>query len=128
MELRTDRLEEKLARMAALRAYTVKRLTAIPDLKLLSPAEGAPHILSVSLVGWPSQNIVNDLGSQGICVSAGSACHRGRPSHVIGALKLPKKVSGGAIRLSFGPETTEADIDACADALLRHHDTRMPML
>ena len=93
VELRTDRLEEKLARMAALRAYTVKRLTAIPDLKLLSPAEGAPHILSVSLVGWPSQNIVNDLGSQGICVSAGSACHRGRPSHVIGALKLPKKVS-----------------------------------
>ena len=128
VELRTDRLEEKLARMAALRAYTVKRLTAIPDLKLLSPAEGVPHILSVSLVGWPSQNIVNDLGSQGICVSAGSACHRGRPSHVIGALKLPKKVSGGAIRLSFGPETTEADIDACADALLRHHDTRMPML
>ena len=109
-------------------AVDMDRLAAIPDLTVLSPAEGAPHILSVSLVGWPSQNIVNDLGSQGICVSAGSACHRGRPSHVIGALKLPKKVSGGAIRLSFGPETTEADIDACADALLRHHDTRMPML
>ena len=122
------RLEEKLARMASLRACAVERLTAIPDLQVLSPVDGAPHILSVSLVGWPSQNIVNDLGSQGICVSAGSACHRGKPSHVVGALKLPKKVSGGVIRLSFGPETTQADIDACADALRRHHDTRMPML
>ena len=128
VELRTDRLEEKLSHMAALRAHALDRLAAIPDLTVLSPAEGAPHILSVSLVGWPSQNIVNDLGSQGICVSAGSACHQGRPSHVIGALKLPKKVSGGVIRLSFGPETTEADIDACADALRRHHDTRIPML
>ena len=128
VELRADRLEEKLARMASLRACAVERLTAIPDLQVLSPVDGAPHILSVSLVGWPSQNIVNDLGSQGICVSAGSACHRGKPSHVIGALKLPKKVSGGVIRLSFGPETTQADIDACADALRRHHDTRMPML
>jgi len=89
---------------------------------------GAPHILSASLVGWPSQNIVNDLGSQGVCISAGSACHQGKPSHVIAALKLSKKVSGGVIRLSFGPETDKGDIDACADALRRHHDTRMPML
>ncbi|MFR3921296.1 MAG: hypothetical protein ACLTYN_04240 [Dysosmobacter welbionis] len=47
---------------------------------------------------------------------------------MIAALKLPKKVSGGVIRLSFGPETDKGDIDACADALRRHHDTRMPML
>ena len=114
--------------MARIRDYAVERLTAIPDLKVLSAPGGAPHVLSVSLVGWPSQNIVNDLGQQGICVSAGSACHQGKPSHVIAALKLPKKVSGGVIRLSFGPETAAADIDACAEALQRHHDTRMPML
>ena len=128
VELRRENLDEKLRRMAAVRDYAVERLSAIPDLKVLSAPGGAPHVLSVSLVGWPSQNIVNDLGSQGICLSAGSACHQGKPSHVIAALKLPKKVSGGVIRLSFGPETTPADIDACAEALQRHHDTRMPML
>ena len=128
VELRTEHLDEILAHMADLRAYAVEKLGAIPDLKILGGGPAAPHILSVSLVGWPSQNIVTDLGSQGICISAGSACHRGRPSHVVAALKLPKKVSGGVIRLSFGPETTFADIDACADALRRHHDTRMPML
>ena len=127
-ELRLENLEDKLRHMARIRDYAVERLTAIPDLKVLSAPGGAPHVLSVSLVGWPSQNIVNDLGQQGICISAGSACHQGKPSHVIAALKLPKKVSGGVIRLSFGPETAAADIDACAEALQRHHDTRMPML
>ena len=127
VELRTEGLEDKLRQMAEIKTYAVEQLSAIPDLVFVGRSD-APHILSVSLVGWPSQNIVNDLGSQGICISAGSACHQGKPSHVIAALKLSKKVSGGVIRLSFGPETDKGDIDACADALRRHHDTRMPML
>lgn len=127
VELRTEGLAEKLAHMAAVKAHAVEALSAIPDLKIIG-AGAAPHILSVSLAGWPSQNIVNDLSAQGICVSAGSACHQGRPSHVVAALKLPKRVAGGVIRLSFGPETSTADIDACAEALRRHHDSRMPML
>ena len=127
VELRCDGLAEKLRHMELLKAYAVERLASIPDLKILSTG-GAPHILPVSLEGWPSQNIVNDLGSQDIFISAGSACHRGKPSHVVAALGLPKKVAGGAVRLSLGPETTTAEIDACADALRVHHDTRMPML
>ena len=127
VELRRDGLAEKLRHMELLKAYAVERLASIPDLKILSTG-GAPHILPVSLEGLPSQNIVNDLGSQDIFISAGSACHRGKPSHVVAALGLPKKVAGGAVRLSFGPETTTAEIDACADALRVHHDTRMPML
>ena len=127
VELRTEGLADKLARMAELKAYAAERLTAIPDLTVISDGT-APHILAVSLAGWPSQNIVNDLSAQGICISAGSACHQGKPSHVVAALKLPKRVAGGVIRLSFGPETREADIDACAEALRKHHDTRMPML
>jgi len=127
VELRMDHLPEKLAHMAAVKAHAVETLSAIPDLMIVGGGT-APHILSVSLVGWPSQNIVTDLSAQGICVSAGSACHQGKASHVVAALKLPKKAAGGVIRLSFGPETTEADIDACAEALKKHHDTRMPML
>ena len=130
VELRMQRPEpfqETVARMAQLKAYALEQLSAIPDLQPIGNGE-APHILSVSLVGWPSQNIVNDLGSQGICISAGSACHQGKPSHVIATLKLPKKVSGGVIRISFGPDTTKDEIDACVAALKQHHDTRMPML
>ena len=47
-------------------------------------------LLAFSLSGWPSQNVVNDLSDQGICLSAGSACHRGRASHVTAALECLK--------------------------------------
>ncbi len=127
VELRMEGLPEKLEHMRRVKAHAVEVLTTIPDVQIIGNGE-APHILSLSLVGWPSQNIVNDLGSQGICISAGSACHQGKPSHVVAALKLPKRVAGGVIRLSFGPETTPEEIDACAAVLRAHHDTRMPML
>jgi len=126
-ELRMEHLERDRAHLQELHDYAREKLLAIPDTVPVG-AGTAPHVLSVSLAGWPSQNIVNDLGSQGICISAGSACHQGKPSHVVAALKLPKRVASGVIRLSFGPETTLEEIDACAEALRRHHDTRMPML
>ena len=127
VELRVERLDEGLARMAAVKAYALDRLLAIDG--VVRVGEGsAPHILSISLVGYPSANVVEDLGAQGICVSAGSACHRGKASHVYEAMNLPKKVKAGMLRVSFGPETTEADIDALAEALRRHRDTRFPML
>ena len=127
VELRWDHLEDKLRHMAEVKAYAVEKLTAIPDLQIIGDGK-APHVLSVSMAGWPSQNVVNDLGSQGICVSAGSACHHGKSSQVVSALGLPKRVAAGVIRLSFGPETTFTEIDACAEALRNHHDRRMPML
>ena len=126
-ELRLENRERDRAHLEALRAYALEKLLSIPDMVPVG-AGTAPHILAVSLAGWPAGNIVNDLGAQGICISAGSACHQGRPSHVVAALGLPKRVAAGAIRLSFGPGTTGAEIDACAQALRRHHDTRMPML
>ena len=126
-ELRMNSLRRDQDHLADLRVYAEERLLSIPDMVLVG-RNAAPHILSLSLAGWPSQNIVNDLGAQGICISAGSACHQGKPSHVVSALKLPKRVAAGVIRLSFGPETTRGDVDACAEALRRHHDQRMPML
>lgn len=126
-ELRMDSRLEDQRHLCELKVYAIEKLSAIPDLHFVGNG-AAPHILSVSLAGWPSQNIVNDLGSQGICVSAGSACHQGKPSHVIAALKLPKRTASGVIRLSFGPAVTKADIDACADAVRKHHDSRCPML
>ena len=129
VELRTANLSETWERLYDIRAYAVEKLSEIPDLRVIGPKEHfAPHILLVSLAGWPSQNIVTDLSAQGICISAGSACHQGRPSHVVKALRLPPRVRQSVIRLSFGPETSRADIDACAAAIRKHHDERLPML
>ena len=125
--LRCEHLEETLAHMAAIKAYAEETLLALPDVVRIGNG-AAPHILSLSLVGYPSANVVTELGSQGICISAGSACHRGQLSHVYRAMGLDKKTAAGVLRVSFGPETTKEDIDALAKALRAHHDTRFPML
>ena len=127
VELRQEHLDETLRHMADIKAYCRERLLSIPG--VVPVGEGtAPHILAVSLVGYPSANIVTDLGAQGICISSGSACHRGRASHVVSALHLDKKTAAGVIRISFGPDTSRADIDGLYQALLNHKNQRFPML
>ena len=127
VELRRANLDAALAHMAEIKAYALEQLLAIDGVERVGNGE-APHILAISLAGYPSANVVEDLAAQGICVSAGSACHRGRASHVYEAMNLPKKVKAGVLRVSFGPETQKSDIDALAEALKRHRDTRFPML
>ena len=127
VELRREDYEGKLAHMAALKDYCRTQLLTIDG--LVCVGEGtAPHILAMSLVGYPSGNIVTDLGAQGICISAGSACHQGKASHVVSALGLDKKTAAGVIRISFSPDNTEADVDALCRALKSHRDSRFPML
>ena len=127
VELRCEHLDETLAHMAAIKAYAEETLLALGGVVRVGNGQ-APHILSVSLVGYPSANVVAELGSQGICISAGSACHRGQLRHVYRAMGLDKKTAAGVLRISFGPETTKEDIDALTIALKAHHDTRFPML
>ena len=104
---------EKLERT---KAYTLDRLRRVPGLEVVSPGD-APHICAVALPGYPSEMLVRDLSDRGICVSSGSACHKGKPSHVFAALGLPKRTLMGVLRLSFGPDNTRADADVLAEAL-----------
>ena len=127
VELRADGLADKLAHMAEVKKYCKEKLLSIDGVVAVGQGE-APHILMVSLVGYPSANVVTELGAQGICLSAGSACHRGKLSHVVTALGLDKRTAGGVLRISFGPDTIFAHIDALYEALLQHKNTRFPML
>ena len=127
VELRLEDLEAVRQHLASCRAYALERLGTIPDLQFIGAGD-APHILSLSLPGYPSQNIVSELSEKGVYISAGSACHRGKASHVLTAMGLDRKTAAGTVRVSFGPETTPADIDALYDALLEHKTKRFPML
>ncbi|MCD8377072.1 MAG: cysteine desulfurase [Oscillospiraceae bacterium] len=112
--------------VAALKDYTLERLQAqVPGLTVVSRGD-APHICAVSLPGYPSQMVMNDLDSRGFCVSNGSACHRGKPSHVYAALDLPAPVRRGALRLSFAPESTREQADGLAQALKEIAAQRLP--
>ena len=127
VELRLTDYDAKLAHMAALRDSCRARLLTIPCMVPVA-AGTAPHILALSLAGYPSANIVTDLGAQGICISAGSACHQGKASHVVSALGLDKRTAAGVIRISFSPENTITDVDALYEALKAHQAARFPML
>ena len=127
VELRLEDYDAKLAHMTALRDYCREKLLAMGGVVPVG-AGTAPHILSVSLVGYPSANIVTELGAEGICISAGSACHQGKASHVVSALGLDKKTAAGVIRISFSPDNTTSDVDALYDALKAHQAARFPML
>ena len=114
------------ARTAAVKAHALEVLSAVPGLELISPGD-APHICAVSLPGYPSEMLVRDLSDRGICVSSGSACHRGKPSHVFAALGLPKRTLMGVLRISFSPDSTCEEADALAAALTEITQTRIAM-
>ena len=117
---------EAPARMAAVKAHALDVLSAIPGLEVVSPGD-APHICAVSLPGYPSEMLVRDLSDRGIYVSSGSACHKGKPSHVFAALGLPKRTLMGVLRVSFGPDSTPEEADALANALTEITQTRIAM-
>ena len=109
--------EADLAHLKELKAYAVDMLTGEVDgLSVVADGE-APHILPVTLPGYKSEVVVRFLSDRGICVSSGSACHKGKPSHVFAALALPKKQMDGVLRISFSTGNTKEDIDALVQGL-----------
>lgn len=118
----------RLERTAAIKAYTLEQLKqAIPKLEVISPGD-APHICAVTLPGYPSEVLVRVLGDQGICISSGSACHRGKPSHVFAAMGLPKPWLSGALRLSFSPKTAQEEADRLVEALQQTSERVFPIM
>lgn len=87
------------------------KITAMDGIQINGCHE-APHILSLSIPGVPTQNSINILQDQGIFVSAGSACAKGHRSHVLTAMKLPPEVMDGSFRISLSRETSQADVFA----------------
>jgi cysteine desulfurase len=63
--------------------------------------------------GVENEALLYLLDEEGVCASAASACASGamEPSHVLAAMGVPRQRAMGALRLSLGHTTTEADID-----------------
>lgn len=107
---------EDIARERGLLENLCARLEALPGVQL-NGAHDAPHILSISIPGVPTQNSINILQDAGICVSAGSACAKGHRSHVLTAMGVSEKAIDSAFRVSLSRETTQEDIDALVQVI-----------
>ncbi len=90
-------------------------------------AKASPRIATIASYRMPgvasaAQLIQFDLA--GIAVSAGSACSSGslKPSHVLSAMGWTDADASEVVRVSFGPETTRADVYRFVEAWKRIHD------
>jgi len=103
-----------MERLAALRARLEEGVKASGGIVIAEHAPRVPTIGAISLPGGSSAALLVQFDLAGIAVSAGSACSSGKAkaSHVLAAMGVADETAAGFLRLSFGPETTEADIDA----------------
>jgi len=81
------------------------------------PDKKLPNTWNISFEGFDAMSIMEILS--GVAVSPGAACHGDSvtPSHVLVAMGTPLALARGAIRFSFGRETTGAEIDVVIDKL-----------
>jgi cysteine desulfurase len=104
-------------RAAALRARLEAGVVAAGGEVVAAGSPRLPTIGSYRLSGVPAASQLIRLDMAGVAVSAGSACSSGsvRPSHVLAAMGWEEGAAREVIRVSFGPDTSEAEIDRFLD-------------
>jgi cysteine desulfurase len=112
-------LEGDAARLQDLRNLLEKGLRETPGMIVFS--EGTPRLPNTTLFtvpGLKAETAVIGFDLGGIAVSSGSACSSGKvqPSHVLAAMGFGRELAEGAVRLSLGWSTSEADIDLALEA------------
>jgi cysteine desulfurase len=77
-----------------------------------------PNTTLFTVPGLRAETAVIGFDLAGIAVSSGSACSSGKvqPSHVLEAMGFGPELAQGAVRLSLGWSTSDADIDCCLKA------------
>jgi cysteine desulfurase len=94
--------------------------------ELRACANRLPNTTCFAIPGKSAELSLMALDLEGIAVSSGSACSSGKVerSHVLAAMGIPAELSRGAIRVSTGWTTTEADIERFLAALSRICESR----
>jgi len=109
-----------------------RKLTALRDRTIAGVLKAVPHSI---LNGHPVERLPNNahfafryiegesmlllLDMKGICASSGSACTSGSldPSHVLLAIGLPHETAHGSLRVTFGVENDDSDVDYLLETL-----------
>jgi cysteine desulfurase len=116
-----ERADEQI-RLGALRDRLVDSLmAALPGVHETVPRDhkvaGSAH---VCIEGIENEALLFLLDEAGVCASAASACASGamEPSHVLAAMGVPRDLAFGALRLTLGRATVEADVDRGIEAVV----------
>ncbi|HVF36573.1 MAG TPA: aminotransferase class V-fold PLP-dependent enzyme [Sphingomicrobium sp.] len=101
-------------RLSALRARLDEGVKAAGGVVIGESSPRLPTIGSIALPGASSASLLVQLDLAGIAVSAGSACSSGKmkDSAVLAAMGVAPEIAGGFLRISFGPHTSDGEVDA----------------
>jgi len=109
-------------RVATLRDLLVDTVTtALDDVhETVDRAHKIPGSAHLLVGGVENEALLYLLDEAGVCASAASACASGamEPSHVLAAMRVPTALARGAVRLTLGRTTTEADVRHGAQVLI----------
>ena len=121
-------LDENVEYMYQLKEHIAEGLSQIEDIRIngMPLREGAPQILSISVMGVRSEVLLHSLEDKGIYISAGSACssHKRKPSATLSAMGMSKDQIESTVRLSFCEKNTIEE----ADYFLQTMKELVPML
>ena len=119
-ELAAQELETRATHLRALRDRFEQGLRAMPDARIFADhVERLPNTVQFAIAGYEGEALLMQLDRKGFAVSSGSACAsgKGEPSHVLLGMGIAREIAEGAIRVSFGKDNTEAEVDRFLAAL-----------
>ena len=108
---------EALPAVRDLNARLRDGLAQLEGVTVHSPEDGLPYVLSFSAGRVRAETMLHFLAERGVFVSAGSACGRAKPSHVLEAMGLPRDQVASALRVSFSRFSTQEDVEALLQGL-----------
>jgi cysteine desulfurase len=102
-----------MKRLQQLRRYLDEAIERLGGSVIAVGSPRIPTITSYAIPGLAGSSQLVQFDLAGIAVSAGSACSSGsmRASPVTAAMGVPNDVASSFVRISFGPDTSEADIE-----------------
>ncbi len=110
-------------KIKAVRNYAAELLCDCDFAAVNSPADALPYIINISIPGFRSETLLHFLEAEGIFVSSGSACAKGKGSYVLHAMGLPSQRVDSALRISFSRYNTKEDVDRLFATLKKAKDT-----
>jgi cysteine desulfurase len=128
----TAELESETGRLRVLRDRVIDGVRALVPSAVLNGDPGSaetgaagrlPGNAHFSFPGCEGDSLLFLLDVAGVSVSTGSACQAGipEPSHVLRAMGRSEAEARGALRITLGRTSTEADVDAFLAALPAAH-------
>jgi cysteine desulfurase len=112
--LQSRAFEQAMPRLAELRRKLDDGVKAAGGTVIAEGSERIANIGAIAMPGGQSSGLLVQFDLAGFAVSAGSACGSGamKESRVLKAMRVNPAIASSFLRISFGPSTSEADVDA----------------